>query len=169
MRSRQLTKLMMTGDFGSEVKNEQKIDLLILPVIRVGTMTTMASIDTSKIGQYHHENLTWIRSLDFFKQENAYLKTRLSEVVDQVSDPDFLAQAEHFQNQFIIKDEFIRELQHDINRQEKELKDNYLRNPGDLEARVLKRQDKLRNEIEYLEKDFARMRNEFNKYLSSVL
>lgn len=129
----------------------------------------MASQKISKIEQFHHENLTWERSLDFFKQENAYLKTRLSEVVDQVPDKDFLALAEHFQNQFIIKDEFIRELQHDINFQEKVLKDTILRNPAVPDSRTTKKQDKLRNEIEFLEKDFARLRNEFNKYLSTVL
>lgn len=129
----------------------------------------MASTRISKIEQFHHENLTWERSLDFFKQENAYLKTRLSEVVDQVSDKDFLALAEHFQNQFIIKDEFIRELQHDINSQEKNLKDTILRSSEVPDDRTTKKQDKLRNEIEFLEKDFARLRNEFNKYLSTVL
>ena len=31
------------------------------------------------------------------------------------------------------------------------------------------RHNKLRNEMEYLEKDFTQLRNDFNKYLVSIL
>lgn len=129
----------------------------------------MAISRISKAEQFHHENQTWERSLDFFKQENSYLKTRLSEVVDQVTDNDFLALAEQYQNQFILKDEFIQELQHDIHEQEATLKKGFLTDNPAPNAKTIKRQEKLRNEIEYLEKDFARLRNEFNKYLATVL
>ena len=67
----------------------------------------MVNNNLSRLEHYRHEYLTWERMLDFFKQENAFLKTRLSQVVDKKTDRDFLAYAEHFQNQFIIKDEFI--------------------------------------------------------------
>lgn len=104
--------------------------------------------------------------LEFFKQENTFLKNRLSEVVDHSTDKDFLALAEQFQNKFIIKDEIIDELRHDINSQDVDLinrKENLVDN------KLLKRQEKLRNEMEYFEKDFNQLKNEFNKYLSSVL
>jgi hypothetical protein len=128
----------------------------------------MAERNTAKLDQYRHEYATWLRLLEFFKQENAFLKTRLSEVVDHNTDREFLALAEHFQNQFIIKDEFMDELRHDVNEMErraKEIKD-YAKNPdGKLDAR----HNKLRNEMEYLEKNFSQLKNEFNKYLVSVL
>jgi len=38
-----------------------------------------------------------------------------------------------------------------------------------LDSKTIKQQEKLRNEMEYFEKDFANLKNEFNKYLSSVL
>lgn len=129
----------------------------------------MAVSKISKAEQFHHENKTWERSLDFFKQENSYLKMRLAEVVDQVTDNSFLALAEQYQNQFILKDEFMQELQHDIHEQEATLKKGFLKDDPAPEAKTIKRQEKLRNEIEYLEKDFARLRNEFNKYLASLL
>ena len=62
----------------------------------------MASVKLSKPDQFHHENKTWRRLLDFFKQENSFLKTRLSEVLDKSTDKNFLALAEHFQNKFIL-------------------------------------------------------------------
>ena len=126
----------------------------------------MATVKISKPEQFQYENKTWSRFLEFSKQENAVLKNRLAEVVDHRIDKEFLALAEHFQNKFIIKDEYIDELRHDINAQEQELikKDNTL-----LDSKIIKKQERLRNEMEYFEKDFANLKNEFNKYLSSVL
>jgi Mg2+ and Co2+ transporter CorA len=125
--------------------------------------------ESNKLEQFHHENLTWVRSLDFFKQENNYLKNRLSEVVDITSDKSFLAQAEHFQNQFIIKDEFVDELKHDINEQERILMDKYIKTGIGIDDIIVQRQKNLREQIEYLEKDFTNLRNEFNNYLTQIL
>lgn len=126
----------------------------------------MATVKISRPEQFLHENKTWNRLLEFFKQENAFLKMRLAEVVDHRTDKEFLTLAEQFQNKFIIKDEYIDELRHDVtlqqqglNRKENELPD----------SDTLKKQEKLRNEMEYFEKDFTKLKNEFNKYLSSVL
>ncbi|HMC99999.1 MAG TPA: hypothetical protein VKH37_07595, partial [Ferruginibacter sp.] len=81
---------------------------------------------------------------------------------------DFLALAEQFQNRFIIKDEYIDELDHDVNAQMRMLKEN-LNNDSGTDEKLNKRQNKLRNEMEYLERNFAELKNGFNKYLSSVL
>lgn len=116
--------------------------------------------------QFHHENHTWTRLLEFFKQENYFMKNRLSEVLDHNVDKNFLALAEQFQNKFILKDEYIDELRHDIN-----IHDQLLNNhpAGAIDNKLVKTQGKLRNEMEYFEKDFNNLRSEFNKYLSSVL
>jgi hypothetical protein len=125
---------------------------------------------SAKLDQFQHEGLTWTRSLEFFKQENAHLKDRLSQVVDKTSDKYFLAQAEHFQNQFIIKDEFIDELKHDVNEQVRLIRDYTKKEPlnGSLD-RFETMQEKLREQMRYLEKDFAALRNEFNTYLTSQI
>ena len=126
----------------------------------------MATFKISRPEQFLHENKTWNRLLEFFKQENAFLKTRLAEVVDHRTDKEFLTLAEQFQNKFIIKDEYIDELRHDVNLQQQGLN----RKENELPDRdTLKKQEKLRNEMEYFEKDFTKLKNEFNKYLSSVL
>ena len=128
----------------------------------------MTDRSTAKLDQYRHEYATWLRMLEFFKQENAFLKTRLSEVVDRNTDREFLALAEHFQNQFIIKDEFMDELKHDINEIERGVK-NLAGAARGSDSRLEAKNNKLRNEIEYLEKNFTQLKNEFNKYLVSVL
>lgn len=129
----------------------------------------MKTKETIKLEQYHHENSTWERMLDFFKQENAFLKNRLSEVLDTKTDTDFLALAEHFQNQFIIKDDFIDELRHDIHTMEAELKKSFINDEVILEKKLIKKHEKLRNEMEYLEREFAALKNEFNKYLVTIV
>lgn len=126
----------------------------------------MATVKISRPEQFLHESKTWNRLLEFFKQENAFLKTRLAEVVDHRTDKEFLTLAEQFQNKFIIKDEYIDELRHDVNLQQQGLN----RKENEMPDRdTLKKQEKLRNEMEYFEKDFTKLKNEFNKYLSSVL
>lgn len=143
----------------------KKIVLLKL----VKKMKKMAGSIISKPEQFHHENKTWERSLEFFKQENTFLKVRLSEVLDHKTNKDFLALAEQFQNQFILKDEYIDELRHDVREQEQMLKEHFILLKPELENKLVKKQVRLRNEMEYLEKDFTHLRNEFNKYLASVL
>jgi hypothetical protein len=120
-----------------------------------------------KTDQFHHENMTWERLIDFLKQENSFLKNRLAEVLDNngPGTDQFIAHAEHFQNQFILKDEFFNELKHDIQEQEKKLKQLLAEVNAVMSRKVIKQQDKLRNEMAYLEKDFARLKNEFNSYL----
>lgn len=132
-------------------------------------MEKEVSIAANKTKQFYYENLTWERLLDFFKQENAILKTRLSEVVDQLTDKDFIELAEHFQNVFIIKDEFIDELRHDINNHEILLNTLLASTDERADKKILKKQEKLRNEMEALEKDFMKDKNQFNKYLASIL
>lgn len=126
----------------------------------------MSLVKITKPDQFHHENKTWNRMLEFFKQENILFKNRLSEVVDNSTDKGFLALAEHFQNRFIIKDEYIDELRHDINEQDKKLTES---STNFIDNKLIIRQEKLGNEMEYFEKDFNKLKNEFNKYLSTVL
>ncbi len=128
-------------------------------------MITM-TVDMLKPEQFIHESRTWLRLLDFLKQENTVLKNRLAEVLDHESSKEFLAQAEHYQNLFIIKDEFIDELRHDVNVQVQSLTAKF---NGKLDEKMLKKQEKLRNEMEYMEKDFTKLKNDFNRYLATSL
>ena len=117
-----------------------------------------------KIEQFLHENTTWKRLLDFFVQENSFLKTRLSEVVDKENDALFIIEAERFQNEFILKDEFLQDMRRDIKEQQSKLQ-SLQHNKQEADSRITKRQQKLRNEISFLEKDFPTLKNKFNKYL----
>ncbi len=123
---------------------------------------------SNKTAQFLHENISWKRLLDFFIQENSFLKTRLSEVVDKETDAVFIANAEHFQNEFILKDEYIHDIGNDIKTQEKNLQLAVIQKK-EPDQKICSKQEKLRNEMSYLEKEFSILKNEFNKYLLSIL
>ena len=118
----------------------------------------------NKTDQFLHENITWKRTLDFFMQENSFLKTRLSEVVDKEIDKNFIAQAEHFQNEFILKDEYIHDIGRDIKEQEKNIQLAFTQKKIP-DNKTCSKQEKLRNEMSYLEKECSDLKNQFNKYL----
>lgn len=126
-----------------------------------------ANTNIPKQDHFAHENKTWTRSLDFFKQENAYLKTRLSVVTDIKNDKEFIQLAEYFQNQFLLKDEFIKGLQVDITRQMGDIMQN-----GNSHKKlndIGNRQESLRKQISYFETDFSRLKNEFNRVITQFL
>ena len=70
-------------------------------------MITIVMANNKKLFQLRHESDTWKRHLQFIQQENNYLKTRLSQVLQQDTDEDFLERAEFFQNKFIAEDDTV--------------------------------------------------------------
>ena len=114
-----------------------------------------------------NENKTLEKSLDLIKQENTFLKNRLSVVVDNKDSKEFIILAEYFQTQFILKDDFINELKQDIIALEKYIMENS--NNVDLANKIIKKQEKLRNEISFFEKDFATLKQDFNKSITQFL
>ncbi|CAN5116365.1 hypothetical protein BH09BAC2_BH09BAC2_17730 [soil metagenome] len=110
--------------------------------------------------QYHHESSTWQRLLDFLRQENAFLKSRLSEFLDSKEDKNFIPIAEQFQNEFLLKDDYIMELKKDINDLQKQFKTLWNSDEAVI-LPLLKKQDKLRNEMKHLETNFSELKNRF--------
>jgi hypothetical protein len=121
----------------------------------------------SKHDQFEHENQMWKRSLQFFKQENAALKTRLSEIIDGTDDKDFFKLAEYFQNLFLLKDELGQKLETEITSQLERLNLEPL--TGYISTEIQNSQENLRREISYFESDFLRMKNEFNQLVLQSL
>ncbi len=122
----------------------------------------------NKSDQFLEEIFSWIRLIDFYKEEISYLKTRLSEVVDQNINNDLLPSAEYFQNLFIVKDEFNASISSEIKNQELQLHE-IIKNNTEAGESFLKKQEKLRNEIENFEKKFNTSKKEFNKFLFSIV
>lgn len=123
---------------------------------------------TNKADQFLQECVGWLRLLDFLKQENSFLKTRLSSVVDYETKREFLNEAEQYQNIFLLRDEFISEIAKDARAQQETIQ-KILAAKKIIDEKTNRQQQKLRNEVERLERDFTKMKNDFNKELYKLL
>ncbi len=125
---------------------------------------------TKHIGVNHYlqEDLAWERALDFYLQENAFLKTRLSLVLDNTMDSNFIAKAEYFQNGFIHNDDCIKDLKSDVIYLQRSLKDFIAGKYGD-EKKLTIKYNKLHNEMGHFDKQFLALKSEFNQYLLSFI
>jgi len=123
---------------------------------------------SNKTPQFLYEITVWKKLLDCFIQENSFLKTRLSKAVDNQNDRQFIARAELFNNEFIVKDELMLGTRKEIREQEKKLMlMQKLKISPDETA--CSRQDRLRDEMALLENEFAVLKSSFDKYLVSCV
>lgn len=121
-----------------------------------------------KILQYRHESDTWKRYLQFIQQENNHLKNRLSQVLQADTDYEFLERAEYFQNKFISEDDTVNMLRQDIHELDKML----AKETGDDIAvlkEMQKRLKKMHKDMEIVEKQFNKLKSDFNLYLTETI
>ena len=121
--------------------------------------------NTKKIlSQYRHENDSWKRYLQFIQQENNFLKNRLSQVLQLDTDVDFLERAEFFQSKFLAEDETVHLLRQDVHEIEHLLlKDMSDDNNGMNNLR--KKFWKLSRDMETVERQFNKLKSDFNTFL----
>ena len=122
----------------------------------------------SKWTQYIFETSSWIRLVDFLHQENAFLKTRLSEVIDDITNNRNLVLAEHYQNQFLVKDDVYDHIKSDL--QKHTQKWNMLAEMDEsTTTHALKKiHARLKEQIDYIEREHAVLRKDYNTYLISL-
>lgn len=121
--------------------------------------------DTLYKNQLLWEMDSLFRTLVYLKQENNFLKNRLSEVIKDISIAD-MQKIEEFQSRFLNKDTIISIIQHDISLQKK-LLTTALKEKGITDT-MQKKQTKLRDETEFLEKKLIALRTSFNTYLADT-
>jgi len=108
-------------------------------------------------------------TLDVMNQDCISMKDRLSKLVDLFNEPDVIDWAEQFQNLILLKEEAIDLIKHDLRLQE-DLIEKYDQHPREKEtADPQEKQDMIRRQINYLEKDFSEMKQSFNDYLTEHL
>lgn len=111
--------------------------------------------------QIQHEHKACQKNLDFFQQENALLKYRLSELVDDNEERGFLQLAEYFQNELLLNDERLNHLikrLHQIGEQFSLLEQN-----KNLSQSLLPVQEKFRTDLLDFKKRFLSLSKEFNQ------
>jgi NAD-dependent SIR2 family protein deacetylase len=123
-------------------------------------------MSTEKIYTQHQENQSWHQKMSFYKDEIKVLQNRLGEVVNKNTSKDMLAQAEHFQNRFIVFKNNIDELNHKINLSEDQLMLSIKQNPTAVDHRKVEDHREVREEVTVIDKSFTDLRSEVNTYLS---
>lgn len=131
-------------------------------------MFIMSKIKITEHDQFLHEVQTWDRSLDFYKQENNFLKTRLSHVLDNNSDKTFLTFAEQFNSRFLFMDEYIKDLKRDLSQQVNML-NQFIRGNITQQRPIENLQKKLRIEMVEFEKNVTAIKYDFNQQLAAYL
>ena len=123
----------------------------------------------SKIRHLRYNTASWKRALEFILQENAFLKTRLGEMLNlDNAAGDYLEIIEQYQNSFVQNDEIINFMRRDIDSLEKLLA-KCSHEDDRLEKSVLQKLKKLNGDLKELEKKFNSEKMKFNNYLEDIL
>lgn len=117
----------------------------------------------------HHQSTDWLRELEFYKQELNILKNRLGEVSVKNTAVEVTAQVEHFQNKFIMLDEQLDILRHDITQRLNEVDAIVKTKPEHIGEKFNTGEDDVNERMQYEKKSIADTRLEFNKFLSKIM
>lgn len=118
--------------------------------------------------QFMQELHTWERALDFYKQENVFLKTHLSGIIDSSQDASVVESAEQFNNKFVFIDELILALQQDIRLQSQLLREHIAGDSTQKEV-MNKLQLRLRHGMEKFDKEMAALKKKFNQKIVGLI
>ncbi len=118
-----------------------------------------------KLKQLQYETESWKRELGFMTDENIHLKNRLSDMLKNNFDNNWLEEVEIFHAQFLQEDEKIGSLRNELTELEKLLVREIFED-GMIIRKVDSKIRKLRNNIKNEEEHFTRLKQDFNNYLT---
>jgi hypothetical protein len=117
-----------------------------------------------KLKQLQYESDTWKRLLGFMMEENSYLKNRISEILKDKFNKNLLEKLEYFQSRLVKEDGLIGLLRNDVAELDKLLEREIVEN-GKIIKEIDKTLKRLRNNIIVIEKQFGKLKLEFNSFL----
>ena len=120
----------------------------------------------STISHCGNDHSTWIKNLDFYKDDLKVSEKRLGEVAGKNTNHDMLAQVEHFQNQFIVQRNNIDELKHRISQHDKRVSSEAQSHAGKIEQLSVKEHEAISEETKGFEVNMNDLRYQFNEFLS---
>lgn len=117
-----------------------------------------------KFKQVQYESAAWKRLLGFMLDENVHLKNRLSEILKDKFNNSLLEKVEEFLSRFVKEDELIGLLRNEVVELDKMLQQCHgqEKNYYDVERKL----NNIRHNIFTAEKEFGKLKSEFNDYLS---
>jgi hypothetical protein len=119
-----------------------------------------------------HSNLIcqdWTKTLQFYKSLIPYFKKRLAEIASKNTNEDIRKKLEHFENQFIVLNEDLDELQHNVNLQQDAAMKSATEKPLFINVRMANVDDNLGELIDSFELEFAKNKKQFYRFLSNTM
>lgn len=118
-----------------------------------------------KLKQMQFETDTWKRLVGFMMEENIHLKNRITDILKNDFDNSLLDELENFHTRFIKEDERIALMRNDAAEMDKLLTREIFED-GMIIRQVKHKLRRLRDDILIAEKQFSKLKAEFNSYLS---
>lgn len=122
----------------------------------------------SVIKQYEFETESWGRMLSYFLQENVLFKTRLAEIVNNLSTNQELADAEMFQEEFLSQDRIITYLYGELLKQTALFEKDFHKD-SEIFREVTKNHKRMANDMKKAEQLFTQLKQRFEDYLNQWL
>ena len=129
----------------------------------------METTEKKHLDILHFEHEKWKSELNFYQDELMSYRNRLEEVSARYTDQEVLRELEQFQNQFILQNEVIDILIHDINEHENILVNNVKENPVASDHRLFGDHGGLRDRMETFLKIYSELKPEFMRYLTKYM
>lgn len=109
------------------------------------------------------------RTLQFYKSEIPFFKERLDEISEKNTAEEIRKQVEHFENTFIVMNENLDVLMHDVNIKQDAISKDAKERPDFINLKVNETADDLKALIDFTAKEFAETKEHFYRFLSEHL
>jgi hypothetical protein len=119
----------------------------------------------NQINVKHIANLNndCLRGIEFYKQELGILQERLEEIASKNSAKEVIQQVDHFQNQFLVHENYFDELQHIIHNNDVTIEAQVLKTGVFINEDTAVEHESIQGQYETEEKIFNDLRHEFNR------
>lgn len=111
----------------------------------------------------------WTKTLQFYKTLIPYFKKRLVEIAAKNTGEEIRKKMEHFENEFIVLNEDLDELQHNVNLQQDWAMETAAEKPLFINVRKERVEDNLAELIDSFEMEFAKNKKQFYRFLSHAM
>lgn len=120
----------------------------------------------SQVNIKHISNLNndCLRGLEFYKQELDILQGRLEEIASKNTTKEVTQQIEHFQNQFLIHQNYFDEIKHLIHRNDENIEAQILKTGIFINENTAVEHENILEQYTTEEKIFNDLRHEFNRF-----
>ncbi len=103
------------------------------------------------------------KQLDILQQENIMMKNKIAEIINNDMDSSVLERVEIFLNSFIEKDAILALIRKEI---ADEMKDAGYPQKEENTGSIQLKQNSLRRDMDRMEREFRRLRNDFDSYIA---